>query len=187
LSRHRHRHRHRHRQQTFRAVHTWLAPVLRDGPQDPTAVRPCLATMAGLPCVPPGGRNPHSGPPCPRPANIPGQLAIVRIATPGRPTRGQGKHGARGSHAPGAKAERDGSFGEGRSWSHRNRGNLTTKDCPDEQHTVDRPGDRDCESSWAGARSRSCTPRTNMAIATAMNRTISPRSMILRVGAPDTA
>jgi len=98
------------------------------------------------------------------------------------------------AHAPGAKAERDGSFGEGRSWSDRNRGNQTTKDCPDVQHTADRPGDRDREiflgrsqehivhaADEHGDRDR------QQASAMAMNKTISPRPMILRVDAADTA
>jgi hypothetical protein len=98
------------------------------------------------------------------------------------------------AHAPGAKAERDGLFGEGRSWSDRNRGNRTTRDCPDVQHPVDHPGDRDREillgrsqeqivhaADEHGDRDR------QQASAMAMNKTISPRSMILRVDAPDTA
>jgi hypothetical protein len=125
-------------------------------------------------------------------SQYPRQLAVGRIGTQaGLP--GQGKHGARGPCAW-AKAERDGSFGEGRSWSDRNRGNRTTKDCPHEQHTVDRPGDRDREillgrsqeqivhaADEHGDRDR------QQASAMTMNRTISPRSVILRVDAPDTA
>jgi hypothetical protein len=99
--------RHRHQQQAFRAVHTWLAPVLRDGRRSAGSDRDAaLSGHDGWAAMCPSRRTQTHTPahPDPRPANIPGQLAIVRVATPGRPTRVRGSTEL-AAHAAGAKAE----------------------------------------------------------------------------------